>query len=97
MTFDEFLPEYLAAHADRRTQVMHAAGTIAGSLLLLRALVTRRPRLVLVALAAGYLPAWFSHAVFERNVPKTFGAPLFSLRGDFVMAYRLLRGRLPSR
>jgi len=94
MTFDEFLPEYLAAHADRRTQVVHAAGTTAAVALILAALARRQPKLALAGLAAGYIPAWLSHWIVEGNQPKTFKYPLLSLRGDFVMAYRLLRGEL---
>ena len=94
MTFEEFLPEYLDAHRDKRTQIAHAAGTAAGVAMLGAAIVRRDAKLVPLALAAGYLPAWFSHFVFERNTPKTFKYPLLSLRGDFVMAYRLLTGQL---
>ena len=96
MTFDEFLPEYLEAHVDRRTQVIHAAGTITSIVLVGAALVKRRPALVLAALAAGYVPAWLSHWIIEGNVPKTFAYPVHSLRGDFVMAYELVRGRLSA-
>jgi hypothetical protein len=94
MTFEEFLPEYLAAHADRRTQIIHAAGTATAVAILAAAAVTRRPALIPLALAAGYLPAWFSHWAIEKNRPKTFQYPLMSLRGDFVMAWRLLSGKL---
>ncbi len=94
MTFDEFLPDYLAAHADRRTQVVHAAGTASALAIATYALVARKPKMLLAALAAGYIPAWASHLAIEGNVPKTFTAPLYSLRGDFVMAWRLVRGKL---
>ena len=96
MTFDEFLPQYLDAHADRRTQIVHALGTASALALLTAAAVKRKPQLVAAALAAGYLPAWLSHFVIEGNTPKTFAYPLHSLRADFVMAYKLLRGELPA-
>ncbi len=94
MTFAEFLPEYLAAHADRRTQIVHALGTTTALAISAAAIARRSPSLVPVALAAGYLPAWLSHWVIEGNMPKTFKHPLLSLRGDFVMAYRLVTGQL---
>lgn len=94
MTFEEFLPGYLAAHADRRTQIVHAAGTASALAIAGYALATKRPRYLVAALAAGYLPAWASHVAIEGNVPKTFTSPLYSLRGDFVMAWRLVRGKL---
>jgi hypothetical protein len=93
VTFEEFLPEYLAAHADRRTQLFHAAGTMAALAGLAAAALLRKPLLVPAALAAGYLPAWFSHWIFERNSPKTFAHPFYSLRGDFVMLSRVLSGK----
>jgi hypothetical protein len=96
MTFDEFLPQYLEAHADRRTQVVHAFGTVAAVALLTVAAIKRKPQLAAAELAAGYVPAWLSHVVIEGNTPKTFAYPLFSLRGDFVMTYKLLRGELPA-
>jgi hypothetical protein len=94
MTFEEFLPEYLDAHADRRTRIVHAFGTLSGLGVATLAIVRREPKLLFAALAAGYIPAWFSHWVFEGNQPKTFKYPLLSLRGDFVMALRTLRGQL---
>jgi hypothetical protein len=94
MTFDEFLPDYLDAHGDRRTQLIHAFGTTTGLALTAAALVRRKPAWLLVALGVGYIPAWLSHWIIEGNQPKTFRYPLLSLRGDFVMAYRLVRGRL---
>lgn len=94
MTFDEFLPLYLDAHADRRTQVVHAVGTLGALALAGAAIGMRKPKLAALALVVGYLPAWLSHFVIEGNTPKSFAYPLFSLRGDFVMAYRLIRGEL---
>ncbi len=92
MTFEEFLPEYLDAHADRRTRLIHTAGTVTGVALATAAVVRKQPSLLIAALLAGYVPAWLSHWIFEGNQPKTFTYPLMSLRGDFVMAYRTLRG-----
>lgn len=94
MTFEEFWPRYLQAHRDPRTRLMHVAGTLAGSGLVVTALATRRPWLALAGLAAGYGPAWFSHAFIEHNRPETFRAPIASLRADFVMAWHVLRGTI---
>lgn len=94
MDFNEFWPRYLAAHSDQRTRTMHVAGTIAASAIVLTALATRKPWFVLVGLAAGYGPAWFSHAFIEHNKPETFRAPFSSLRGDFLMAWHVLRGTI---
>jgi hypothetical protein len=94
MTFEEFMPLYLEAHVDRRTQIVHAAGTASAVAVAAYALATRRPAWIAAALVCGYVPAWFSHWFIERNVPKTFAFPTYSLRADFVMAYRLVRGRV---
>ena len=94
MTFEEFLPEYLDAHSQPATRVIHAAGTLAGVAVLFYAAARRKPALIPLALVAGYLPAWCSHWFIEHNTPKTFGKPLYSLRGDIVMLSRTLRGQL---
>ena len=94
MTFEEFWPRYLAAHRDPRTRALHASGTIAATSIVLCALATRRPWLLLAGAIVGYGPAWFAHAVIERNRPETFRAPLASLRADYVMAYHILCGTI---
>lgn len=93
MTFAEFYPEYLAAHQDRRTKLVHAAGLMSGLAVGLTGIALRRPALVLGGLALGYLPAFASHWVFERNQPKTLEHPALSFCGDFVMVYQLLTGK----
>jgi hypothetical protein len=94
MSFEEFWPRYLDAHRDPRTRLFHVAGTLAGTALVLTGAATRKPWIALAGLAAGYGPAWFSHAFFERNRPETFRAPIASLRADFLMAWHVLRGTL---
>jgi hypothetical protein len=94
MTFAEFYPEYLAAHADRRTKIVHAAGLLSGLAVGVTGLARRRPALVAGGLALGYLPAFVSHWVWEKNQPKTFEQPVLSFRSDFVMVYQFLTGTL---
>ena len=94
MAFQEFWPRYLAAHSDPRTRLFHAAGTIAATSLVLGAVALRKPWLAAAGLAAGYGPAWFSHAVFERNKPETFRAPFSSLAADYLMAFHVLAGTI---
>jgi hypothetical protein len=94
MSFQQFWPRYLEAHRDPRTRILHVAGTLAGTSMVIAAFATRRPWLAAAGLAAGYGPAWLSHAFFERNRPETFRAPFSSLAADFVMAYHVLRGTI---
>jgi hypothetical protein len=96
MNFQEFWPRYLRAHSDPRTRTFHVAGTIAGSAIVLGAIALRKPWLVAAGLVAGYGPAWFSHAFIEHNKPETFRAPLASLRGDYLMAWHVLRGSIDT-
>jgi hypothetical protein len=96
MSFQDFWPRYLAAHRDPRTRLLHVAGTLAGTALVIGAAATRRPWLAAAGLAAGYGPAWFSHAFIEKNKPETFRAPFSSLAADFVMAYHVLRGTIDA-
>lgn len=97
MTFAEFYPTYLAAHANPRTRAVHATGLVSALTIACAGLVTRKPHWLVVALAIGYLPAFVSHWVFEENQPKTFEDPVNSFKGDFVMVYQLLTGTLPAR
>ena len=94
MTFEEFYPEYLAAHRDRRTKLVHTIGLLSGLSVGVTGLALRKPAMVLAGVALGYLPAFVSHWVFERNQPKTLEHPALSFCGDFVMVYQFLTGRL---
>ena len=60
----------------------------------LAAVLTRRPRLVPLALVLGYGPAWIGHFFIEGNRPATFGNPLWSLKGDFVMLGKMIAGTM---
>ena len=94
MDFEQFWPRYLRAHSDPRTRAFHVAGTIAGTAVVLGAIAMRKPWLAVAGLVAGYGPAWFSHAFIEHNKPETFRAPFASLRGDYLMAWHVLRGSI---
>jgi len=94
MEFTEFWPRYLRAHSQPLTRALHASGTVAGTALVLTGIVLRKPWLVPAGLVAGYGPAWISHALVEHNRPETFRVPLASLRGDFLMAWHILRGTI---
>lgn len=94
MSYSEFWPVYLAAHADPRTRALHYAGTLAAAALLILAVLEREWWWLLGAVVVGYAPAWLGHLVFERNRPATFAHPLWSLLSDFRMLGLFLSGRL---
>jgi hypothetical protein len=58
------------------------------------AVVTGNAWWLLLAPVAGYGFAWIGHYVFEKNRPATFTHPLYSLIGDWVMYWQILRGKV---
>lgn len=92
-SFREFYPYYLDEHADPRCRRMHFVGTwlvIAAAV----AGIVVSPWWLLAMPLAGYGFAWIGHFAFEKNRPATFDYPLYSLAGDWVMFFDILRGRV---
>lgn len=94
MTFTQFWPYYLREHSNPATRAIHLAGTVLALACIVAAVVLRNPWWLLIALVAGYGPAWFAHFFIEKNRPATFSHPFFSLAGDFTMLGYALRGKL---
>jgi hypothetical protein len=92
-SFRAFWPFYLGQHSRRGTRVLHYIGTSASLLLVAAAPFAHRPKLALIALVAGYAPAWLAHLFIERNRPATFRYPLWSLLADFKMLGEAIRHR----
>jgi hypothetical protein len=94
MTYTEFWPRYLRAHADPRTKALHFIGTSVAVVLLVIFTLTRDWPWLVAAPVVGYAFAWTGHVVFEHNKPETFGHPFWSLYSDFRMLALFLAGRL---
>jgi hypothetical protein len=95
-TFAEFWPFYVREHSRPLTRVLHAAGTLGSTALLLGLLLTGRWRWLPLALCVGYGVAWVGHFFVEHNRPATFKHPLWSLMGDYKMVALMLAGRMGS-
>jgi hypothetical protein len=93
-SFHEFYAHYLREHENRVSRRLHVVGTALALALALGALVTRQWMLLWGVPVAGYAFAWVGHFAFEKNSPATFGHPLHSLLGDFVMLRDVLTGRI---
>ena len=92
-SFRQFYPYYLSEHGDRNCRRLHFIGTWLVLVALVLAIVIS-PWWLLAMPLAGYGFAWIGHFVFEKNKPATFQYPLYSLAGDWVMFFDILRGRV---
>jgi hypothetical protein len=95
-TFDEFWLFYLKEHKNPVTRALHFTGTSLSMLIVVWALASRRPMLLVPAAICGYAFAWVGHFFVEHNRPATFKYPLWSLRADFKMLAFALSGRLAA-
>ena len=93
--FADFYPFYLTEHAHPTSRRLHVTGTGLVIGLVLAAVVSFNPWLLLAAPLAGYGFAWIGHFVFEKNRPATFRYPVFSLMGDFRLFFETVTLRRP--
>jgi hypothetical protein len=94
-TFRDFYPFYLGEHSDVRCRRLHFAGSLIVLAAIALAIATGALAWLWLAPVGGYGFAWVGHFVFEKNRPATFRHPLYSLMGDWVMFWDILRGRVP--
>jgi hypothetical protein len=93
-SFEEFWPFYVKEHAKNGTRILHFIGTTAAMACVAGGILTKRRWLLALAPIVGYGPAWLGHFLIEKNKPATFKHPLWSLRGDFVMWSKMVRGKM---
>ena len=93
-TFREFYPFYLGEHSDRRCRRLHFIGSLLVIASVVVAIATRNAWWLIGAPLCGYGCAWVGHFVYEKNRPATFSHPFYSLAGDWVMFWQVLRGKV---
>lgn len=95
-SFDDFWPFYVREHEDRTNRALHFVGTTLAMTSAAAGLLTGRRGLLLAAPVFGYGFAWVGHFVFQKNKPATFQHPVWSLRGDFVMWWKMATGAMDA-
>lgn len=90
-TFTEFWDHYLDEHQHPLNQLLHVIGTVSG-IACIALTVADSLWWGLAILPVGYGSAWLGHIFIERNLPATLKYPLWSLRADYRLVFRLLMG-----
>lgn len=93
-SFAEFYPFYLSQHANRTCRRLHFAGSLLVLAVIVYVFITGEFVWLLALPVIGYGFAWLGHFAFEKNRPATFTYPLYSLRGDWVMFFQMLTGKI---
>lgn len=93
-TYAEFWPHYLREHAQPSTRAWHYVGTGVAIMVLIAVIVTGQWLFLPLAFVSGYVFAWVSHGLIEKNKPATFTYPLWSLISDFKMLFCFLTGQM---
>jgi hypothetical protein len=92
--FRSFWPDYVRQHSRPLTRGLHYLGTAGLLVVAAAAAATGRWRLLALLPVVGYGFAWMGHFLVEKNRPATFRHPWWSLRADFVMFSKMLRGQM---
>ena len=93
-SFREFYPFYLSEHSHRICRRLHFVGSLLVIAVVVVAITKGDARWLWLAPLVGYGFAWAGHFFYEKNRPATFQHPLYSLAGDWVMFWDILRGRV---
>lgn len=93
-SFKAFYPYYLAEHSDVNCRRLHFVGTGLIIGLWIWVFATANWWWLLLTPVLGYGFAWVGHFFFEKNKPATFKHPVYSLIGDWVMFFDMLRGKV---
>lgn len=92
-SFKEFYPYYLGEHQNPICRKLHFVGSTLVLAVVIVSIVTQKFLLLCLAPLVGYALAWVGHFFFEKNKPATFKYPFYSLVGDWVMWWGMLKSR----
>ena len=90
----EFYSFYLSEHSNRTCRRLHFVGSTLGLALVALAVATQTWWLIAVGFVQGYAFAWVGHFVFEHNKPASFKYPWMSYKGDWMMWWDILTGKI---
>tara|TARA_B100001123_G_C15233821_1_gene996273 strand:+ start:482 stop:790 length:309 start_codon:yes stop_codon:yes gene_type:complete len=93
-SFEDFYPYYLLEHSKGGTKILHFIGTTFVFFFLICYLFYNDIIYLYFVPLFGYGFAWISHLLIEKNKPATFRYPLYSLRGDFLMYWHIISGKV---
>ena len=93
-SFEDFYPYYLSEHSKSGTKILHFIGTALVLFYLFSFLFYYDFIYLFLMPISGYGFAWIGHFFIEKNKPATFNYPLYSLRGDFLMFWHIILGKV---
>jgi hypothetical protein len=91
--FNSFWPLFISKHLNPWNRRAHLIGNIWMFCFFVAAGMTLDWKF-LAAGFAGYVPSWFGHLYFERNIPNTFQGPILSALCDLKMIGMMFAGEL---
>ncbi len=94
-SFEAFYPFYLKEHSNQTCRRLHFVGSALVLCVLGYSLLSQNAWLLLLLPIIGYGFAWIGHFFFEKNRPATFSYPWYSFKGDWVMFFQMLTGKIP--
>ncbi|MBP0000400.1 MAG: DUF962 domain-containing protein [Cyanobacteria bacterium SID2] len=94
-SFEAFYPYYLQAHENPICRRLHVLGLIVAIVAVVYAVIAQNWWAFAIAPGFGYPCAWLGHAWFGKNVPATFGYPLYSFKAGIFMYRDMLIGKVP--
>jgi len=93
-TLREFWPYYLNEHSHPINRASHFIGASGALFWIGKAIISKKPSYLWLALLNGYGFAWIGHFFIEKNRPATFKYPLKSFVCDWAMFLCILAGKI---